>query len=89
MRYIVASLLFSAAAAQAIAPLSSLSILKLPAIPVLPLQGVPEVLAGNGYNSIAESLFKAAQSIGIHADGTGKLPRTTTVLKLLTWTSRG
>ncbi|KAF2440404.1 hypothetical protein P171DRAFT_499724 [Karstenula rhodostoma CBS 690.94] len=71
MRYIIASTLFSAAAAQATIatiPVSSPAILNLPAIPVLPLQGIPDVLSGNGYNSIADSLNKAAQSLGIHAD---------------------
>ncbi|KAL5413036.1 hypothetical protein PMIN03_003963 [Paraphaeosphaeria minitans] len=70
MRYIIPSIFLSTAVAQAVGPLPSLSILKLPQIPVLPLKGVPDVLAGNGYNSIADSLFNAAQSIGVHADGT-------------------
>ncbi|KAK7188556.1 hypothetical protein DPSP01_005521 [Paraphaeosphaeria sporulosa] len=68
MHYIIPSLFLSTAAAQAVGSLPSLSILKLPQIPVLPLQGVPDVLAGNGYNSIADSLSKAAQSIGAHTD---------------------
>lgn len=88
MRYTVASLLFSTAAAQALGPLPivlpglpgvsglpglpNIGSLKLPTIPVLPLPSAQDIVAGNGYKSIADVLFKAASSIGLYANGTGR-----------------
>ncbi|KAL1611947.1 hypothetical protein SLS60_000170 [Paraconiothyrium brasiliense] len=68
MRYTAASLTLALATVQAVPQLLPGIPLSLPYIPVLPLKGVPDVLAGNGFNSIAASLSSAAQSLGVNAD---------------------
>ncbi|KAJ4357398.1 uncharacterized protein N0V89_001973 [Didymosphaeria variabile] len=68
MRYTAASLCLALAAVQAAPQLPGTPGMGLPYIPVLPLKGVPDVLAGNGYNSIAASLSTATSALGIDAD---------------------
>ena len=65
MRY--SSLIFSlvasvAAQAPAQSPASS-----FPLVPILPLQGVPDVSSGNGLSSIASSLVRTTQSLAIQS----------------------
>lgn len=47
--------------------------INLPVIPVLPLPGVPDVLSGNGLNSLSASLQAAAQALGVNADVIGRI----------------
>jgi hypothetical protein len=75
MRYTIASSFLAIVAVQAV-PQSLFPFLNIPSIPVLPLQGVPDVLSGNGFNSIAQTLTKAAGELGVSSDLVGRLPRT-------------
>jgi hypothetical protein len=53
--------------------------LNLPLIPALPVQGVPDVVAGNGFNSLAMSLTTAAIALNHSADLACTLLRTMTI----------
>ncbi|KAJ4302835.1 hypothetical protein N0V90_001726 [Kalmusia sp. IMI 367209] len=46
----------------------ALSSVQFPTVAVLPIQGVADVTAGNGFNSIATSLLSSAQGVSIQAD---------------------
>ncbi|KAJ4293166.1 hypothetical protein N0V90_008448 [Kalmusia sp. IMI 367209] len=62
MRYTFAFLSLSLAAAQA------LPAIQVPSVPVLPLAGLPDIFSGNGFNSIAQTLYISASNISTSVD---------------------